>query len=498
MLRPWNFGIGIRRDGDTPLHTQVVQAVIDAILRKRLSPNDVMPGSRELAHRLGINRKTAVSAYDELVAQGWLETQDKRGTFVAAKLPRLDAAQLPASRDKPFLVRHRAGASSAFLPPVLEAWPDRPAKDWIDFTDGVPDTRLIPYALLARAFRHALVTTARTNQLGYGDPRGSRTLREALTTMLNMERGLDTSPDGLCVVRGSQMGIYLAARILVRPGDSVAFENLSYGPARQAFQSCGATVHGVAQDEHGLLPNSLEALCRKQRIRAVYVTPHHQFPTTVMMPAERRLRLLMLAEQFGFAVVEDDYDHEFHFDRRPMLPMASVDRSGTVIYVGSLSKVLAPGLRVGYIAASPDIVARCAGEIMCIDRQGNAVNELAVAELMNSGELKRHIRRTLRVYEQRRSDAAQLIRQELPTQVDFEVPAGGLAFWLRCAQGLDMDALAQEALAKRVRILSGSQFAVERDTASGIRLGFASLDDDAMKLGLRRLKSAFAALARKG
>lgn len=372
----------------------------------------------------------------------------------------------------------------------------RRGKNHIDFNDGVPDTRLIPYDVLSRAFRHALVTTARTNQLGYGDPRGSLLLRQALTRMLNMERGLDTSPEGLCLVRGSQMGIFLAARILVRPGDCVAFEMLSYGPAREAFLACGASVFVVEQDEHGLVPQSLERLCREHRIRAVYVTPHHQFPTTVMMPVERRLRLLMLAEQFGFVIVEDDYDHEFHFDHRPMLPLASGDRDGKVIYIGSLSKVLAPGLRVGYLAASPDIVNRCAAEILLIDRQGNAVTELAVAELMDSGELKRHIRRALRIYEQRRKSAAAAIRAELSSWLDFDLPTGGLAFWLRLADGIDPDALAEEALNHRVRILPGTQFSIGKTVASGVRLGFASLDEATFNTGLRRLKVALAGMCR--
>ena len=488
MLRPWDLDVKVSRDSAIALHIQIVQSVVEAITRGRLLPTAPMPGSRGLADRLNVNRKTVVLAYDELVAQGWLTTESKRGTFVAAALPKRDAEISVAKRGAQSLIHPSSNGVKLYGEPLNWDQDGKRGKGVIDFNDGVPDTRLIPYDVLSRAFRHALVTTARTNELGYGDPRGSLLLRQALTRMLNMERGLDTNPESLCVVRGSQMGIFLAARILVRPGDCVAFERLSYGPAREAFLACGAKVFGIDQDEHGLVPQSLERLCRQQRIRAVYVTPHHQFPTTVMMPAERRLRLLMLAEQFGFAIVEDDYDHEFHFDHRPMLPLASGDRGGRVIYIGSLSKVLAPGLRVGYLAASPDFVNRCAAEIMLIDRQGNTVTELAVAELMESGELKRHIRRALRVYEQRRTSAAKVIRAELSPWLDFDLPAGGLAFWLRLAAGIDSDVFAEEALSHRVRILSGTQFSIGKATESGVRLGFASLDESTFNTGLRRLK----------
>ncbi|WP_424192133.1 PLP-dependent aminotransferase family protein [Ampullimonas aquatilis] len=495
MLRPWDLEVQISRDSAIALHIQIVQAVVEAITRGRLLPTAPMPGSRDLAERVGVNRKTVVLAYDELVAQGWLTTQGKRGTFVAAALPKLDAKISMAKRGAQSPIHSSLSGVKLYGEPLHWDEDGRHGKNLIDFNDGVPDTRLIPYDVLSRAFRHALVTMARTNQLGYGDPRGSLLLRQALTRMLNMERGLDTSPENLCLVRGSQMGIFLAARILVRPGDCVAFEMLSYGPAREAFRVCGASVFGVDQDEHGLVPQSLERLCRKQRIRAVYVTPHHQFPTTVMMPVERRLRLLMLAEQFGFVIVEDDYDHEFHFDHRPMLPLASGDHAGQVIYIGSLSKVLAPGLRVGYLAASPDIVNRCVAEIMLIDRQGNAVTELAVAELMESGELKRHIRRALRIYEQRRNSAAAAIRTELSPWLDFDLPAGGLAFWLRLADGMNPDALAEEALRHRVRILPGTQFSIGKAASvSGVRLGFASLDEAAFNSGLQQLKVVLASM----
>lgn len=494
MLRPWDLKIAVRRDSSTSVHLQIVQAVTDEIQRGRLRPGAVLPGTRELAARLGVNRKTVVLAYDELAAQGWLVTQGKRGTFVSPALPILTPPQAEASRQQSFWRRSSGGGGPAGdAAESLEAASVPPFKDGvIAFKDGVPDTRLIPFDVLSRAFRHALLATARANRLDYDDPRGSPVLRQAVSAMLAMERGLGAGPDDVCIVRGSQMGVFLAARLLVGPGDSVVLERLSYPPAREAFKSCGARILSAGVDESGLCVDELEALCRRNVVRAVYVTPHHQYPTTVMMAAERRLKLLRLAERHGFAIVEDDYDHEFHFSHHPVLPLASVAHGGRVIYVGSLSKVLAPGLRVGYVAASSDFIRRCAAEILLIDRQGNAVTELAVAELMESGELKRHIRRTLKTYGERRRLLAGLLERELHGVVSFTLPEGGLAFWLRLADGLEAEAFARHALGQRVRLLPGGLFAGAGESVQAIRLGFGNLDADEITRGVARLRLAAA------
>jgi GntR family transcriptional regulator / MocR family aminotransferase len=488
MLRPWDLNwsetIPVRRESSVSVHLQIVQAVIDEIQRGRLPAGAALPGARKLAALLGVNRKTIVLAYDELIAQGWLTTQEKRGTFVSPALPASEILPVPARPSNP-----------ADRPLSSCLTHERDAPDIIDFKDGTPDTRLIPFDVLSRAFRRALIASARANRLGYDDSRGALALRQAVSAMLAMERGLSVSPDGVCLVRGSQMGVFLAARLLVQPRDCVVLERLSYPPAREAFRSCGARILSIGLDEYGMRMDELEELCRRNKVSAVYATPHHQYPTTVMMSAERRMKLLMLAEQYGFAIVEDDYDHEFHFSHRPTLPLASVDRAGRVIYVGSLSKVLAPGLRVGYMVASPDFIRRCGAEVLLIDRQGNAVTELAIAELMENGELKRHIRRTLKIYGERRKLLAGLLRRDLPHVGSFALPEGGLAFWLRLEEGLDAEQLARRALVQRVRLLPGGSFADQGAPDFGapvqaVRLGFGNLNAEEIARGVARLRLA--------
>lgn len=486
MLRAWDLNLTIAKSSGMAIYLQISQQIIDEIQRGRLRPSTAMPGTRELAGQLQVNRKTVVLAYDELIAQGWLETEPRRGTFVSANLPNFSTSQQVETN-----VELPASEIAEQLGNYVDTLATANAKDTIDFNDGIPDTRLIPVETLSKAFRHALITPLRSNNLGYGDPRGMTSLRTALTNMLNMERGLNVDENNICIARGSQMGIFLAARILTKPDDAVAVENLSYPPAREAFRSCGATILTVGVDDDGIDVTALEALCKKHSIRAIYVTPHHQFPTTVMMTAERRFKLLLLAKKYDFFIIEDDYDHEFHFEHHPVMPLASHDHDGRVIYVGSLSKVLAPGLRVGYIIASKAIIDRCASEVMLIDRQGNSVTELAVAELMKSGEIKRHIRKTIKTYNERRNLTMGLLTSELSHVSSFTSPNGGLAIWLKINDDIQLNAIVANALKEKVRILPASLFTESEENINAIRLGFASLSPKELSLGIERLKKIF-------
>jgi GntR family transcriptional regulator / MocR family aminotransferase len=286
------------------------------------------------------------------------------------------------------------------------------------------------------------------------------------------------------------MAIALLARTLIRPGDVVVVEQLGYRPAWEAFRLAGAEVLGVPVDENGLNIDVLERAIDEHVIRAVYVTPHHQFPTTVTLAAGRRMRLLELARVHRFAIIEDDYDHEFHYDGRPVLPLASADSDGVVAYIGTLSKVLAPGLRIGYVVAPTDVIEQVAAHRSFIDTQGDAVLEAAIAELLEDGAIQRHIRRMRREYHVRRDVLVEALREQLDRYVAFAVPAGGIALWVKGKNGLDVDAWAKAARDRGAVIVTGSAYALDGRSRSFARLGFASLSSKELHEGVRRLRAA--------
>jgi len=486
VLRPWKISLAERVDRrrGIPVYQQIVQALIHDIQRGRLLPGTFLPSSRELATTLGVNRKTIVIAYDDLIAQGWLSSDGTRGTIVSSSLPEL------APRPAPILqpdVSPDGAAPDFKIRPAADPLPAFVESTQLTFDDGAPDARLLSPDVLSRAYRTALRQAVRGNLLGYGDPRGSPILRATIANMLMTHRGLVANADNICITRGSQMAIFLAARILVRPGETVLVEALSYAPAWQAFRAAGATVIGAKLDHDGLDVADVERLCRQHKVRALYLTPHHQFPTTVSLTPQRRLRLLDLASQFGFAIIEDDYDHEFHFEQQPLLPMASYAPRRTV-YIGSMSKLLLPGLRIGYVAAAADVIRMIANETVIIDRQGNAPTELAVAELIESGELHRHSRKALQVYLKRRNAFAEILRKNFGSLIDFKVPDGGLAFWLTFRNAAVLDAIEMGVPRGTVRFLPSRSFAIAPFEQRGLRLGYASLNADEATEAVRRLR----------
>lgn len=472
--------------GSAPRFVQIARAITDAVQAGRLRPGARLPGTRALARSLGVHRNTAVAAYDELAAEGWIEAAHGRGTFVSPELP-----STPIPREVSPGIAARAGFAMAPAPRLGIAPSTAVPRGAINLTGGLPDLGLAPVDELARAYRRA-ARRGGGALLDYGDPRGCAVLRAALAEMVNATRGLAAGPDDVLITRGSQQALSLAAAAVLRPGDAVAVEALGYDDAWSAFRAAGARLVAVPVDRDGLVIERLAAAAERHRLRAVYLTPHHHYPTLAVLSPPRRLALLELARRRRIAVFEDDYDNEFHFSGRPVLPLASADRGGNVIYVGTLSKVLAPGLRLGYAIAPRPVLARMIERRHISDRQGDHVLESAVAELIEDGALHRHIRKMKRVYEARREVLAGALRRRLGGAVRFDLPAGGLALWVE-TPGLDADAFAAGCRRRGVWFHSARRFALDGRPRQAIRLGFARATEDQIEEACARM----AAVARR-
>ena len=468
----WPLHVALDRDSSVALFTQLAGAVADGIRSGRLEPGDALPGSRTLALTLGIHRNTAVAAYRELEAQGWIEVAGQT-TRVAARLPpghgRGETTGLAARTG--FSVR-RVRSRRVERPEVA-----------FDLGGGLPDPRLVPRRELARAVGRTL-RNPHSRALEYGDPQGHPRLREQVARMLVHTRGLSITADDVLITRGSQMALALVAHALLQPGDAVAVEHLGYAPAWDAFEHAGGTLQSIDVDAHGLC---VDALLEAPPPRAIYLTPHHQYPTTVTLDAGRRLRLLDWASRHRVALIEDDYDAEYHYDTQPVHPLAALDRSGVVIYIGTLSKVLAPGLRIGWVVAPPNLVEAMTRLRAAFDGQGGLPMEAAVAEMLEDREVQRHIWRTRRQYAERRDALAEALRVHLDGALRFETPPGGLALWARIEGRASADAWARRALERGVRVSPGRRYTVDGRASPHLRIGFARHDVEELEAAVERL-----------
>lgn len=475
--------VAVDRRSHVPVAQQVARAVMSAIRSGQLPPGATLPGSRPMARELGVHRNTIVTALEELREQGWLETSRASHTRVTRTLP-IEADVAPASG--------RASGTRFRLPSFhntarsFEAVP----RDVLDFTGGLPDARLFPAQLLARAYRRSLKLSS-GRALAFGHPAGSLKLRERLAEQLAERRGVSVGVDELLITRGSQLALHLLSLALLRPGDVVAVESPGYPSAREALSLLGARLLPIPVDGEGLDVDALERALRKTRLRAMYVTPHCHDPTTVTLTARRRLRLLELARRHRFAVLEADYDHEFQFEGAPVFPMASADPAGSVVLVGTLSKAVAPGLRMGFVAAPKPLIETLLAIRGQVDRQGDLGLENAVAELMEDGEVLRHALRARRVFHARRDALVHVLRRELGDTLEFDVPRGGLALWAR-VHGVDVEGWAKRARARGVRFFTGRQYMPSGRAVPFVRLGFAHLDEGEAVEAVQRLKAALA------
>jgi len=480
-MRRWEMSVALDPEREQPLFLQLSSAVAEEIRSGQLKPGEPLPSSRELAAHLGVNRNTVIAGYAELVAEGLVSTRIGGGTFVATPAVGTLSPRTPAREAIP---TYTLGPSLQPLPSPAVLAPGA-----LSLAMGLPDARLFPAQALARAFRRAISPRSRTLG-GNSDCCGHIRLRTELAAMLARSRGLAVTPDNLMVTRSIEQAIDLVARALLAPGDTVVVEEFGYPPAWNVLRLAGATLLPLPLDESGLDVDALEQLLERQSIRAVFLTPHHQFPTTSVMSAKRRERLAALACRHRFAIIEDDYDHEFHYAGKPVLPIAAGSGRANVVYVGSMANLLAPGLSTGFVTAPAPVFAHLRNLRAASDARGDAAMECAIAELFEDGELLRHVRRMRRTYVARRDALAAALRQHLGDALTFRIPDGGMALWARADDGIDVVGWQRAGERENVLFHDARRYDLLQREQPYMRLNFGYLDETELAEAARRMARA--------
>lgn len=483
-MLPFSTLLSLDKTAKTPVFLQIASGLTENIRRGIIPAGTLLPGTRTMSESLCVHRKTVVAAYEELIAQGWIETQQGKGTFVSQKLPEIKPVAFRGSAPSN---QTSIKAGFPFQADPLLNLPLVTSSNALAFNDGFPDVRIAPWDALSRAYRTTLRQGFRKNLLFYGDTTGEPSLRAAMTDYLRESRGLQIGIENVLITRGTMMAIHLATQCIVQPGEVVVVGQVSYTSCNLILRQGGANLMTVPVDELGIDVDAIEQICLKTPVRMVYVTPHHQHPTTVIMPAERRIKLLQLARKYGFCVLEDDYDYDFHYNSNPILPLAAADTGRNVVYVGSLSKVFSPALRIGYVVAPAEVIQAMANLRRIIDRQGDNLLEASVAVMFRDGEMRRHLKKAQKIYHQRRDLFCDGLKSELGHAIEFSKPTGGLAVWAKFDPALPLSKIAPKSRANGLWISDGLHYG---SGLNATRLGFAAVNEEEIALGLQILKKS--------
>ncbi len=475
------------------LQGQIREMLVSAILDGRLPPGVAIPSSREMADQLGVARNTVVLAYQQLSDEGYLESRQRSGHFVnpAILAGRVAPARTPRAAGAPAIDWQRRFC----LHPGAQRSIDKPA-DWqkyrYPFLDGQFDPTLFPTA----DWRECCIKSLSVLDIRDWAPdliaRDDEVLVEQIRTRVLPRRGVWASADELIVTVGAQHALYLVADLLVREGTRVAVEDPGYPDARNIFSGRTSQLVALAIDADGLVVD--------ERLRAfdyVYTTPSHQCPTGVTMPLARREALLRLADEFDFVIIEDDFESENRFDAEPIPALKSLDSNSRVIYVGSLSKCLAPGLRIGYIVAAPELIEELRALRRLMLRHPSAFVQRAFALFLSLGHFDAQLRRLARTQKERCAIVLDSLARHAPQCAVVPVTGGG-SCWVRFPGDVDARELAVRARERGVLIEPGDVFFIADPAPSGyVRLGFQSIPSKDIEPGIRVLADVAAALQAK-
>jgi GntR family transcriptional regulator/MocR family aminotransferase len=473
----------LQRASPVPLHRQIYEQWRTGILTGRFRRGERVPSTRELAATLAVSRSTITESYEQLIAEGYLDAAHGSGTFVCHELPddalRPGRARPTIKDDQPavHLSRYGARLRDDFL------YPETPA-GFIRFTHWRPDLERFPFALWRKlVMRH--LRAAKHELFDYRElfdyperSAGHEPLRREIAAYVGRSRAVCCTPEQVVIVNGSQQGLDLCVRLLIDPGDEVAFENPGYQGASRIFQAHGARLRPARIDSDGIV---IPDLGRKARL--VYVTPSHQFPTGVSMSLARRLELIEWARGQGSGIIEDDYDSEYRYGGAPLPSLQGLAHGVPVMYIGTFSKVMFPGLRIGYVIAPPRFVTALKRAKWLADRHTSLLDQAALTDFIHEGHLERHIRRMRRLYGRRREVLVEALARHFGDSAKVRGDAAGMHLLVR----FDDAGVVERAAAGKVLLMSASSYYLSKPPNSEFIFGFSSIGEHTIREGVRRL-----------
>jgi GntR family transcriptional regulator/MocR family aminotransferase len=474
FMRP---AITIDADSPTPVHRQLYDSWRQGILRGRFDRNTRVPSTRELAKTLQIARSTVAQAYEQLIAEGYLQARHGSGTFVCGMLPeKMLHAEATTKRGVPATSEIQLSQYAARLQDDFQYPRKKPG--WISFSHWWPDQAQFPAASWRRLMTRHLRNES-PDMFNYAQhAQGYEPLRKEIANYVSKFRAAVCNADQVIVVNGSQQGLDLCARVLLDAGDEVAIEDPGYLGARRVFAACGAKLRPIRVDAEGIVCRDL-----RKNSKAIYVTPSHQFPTGVAMSLQRRLALIAWSKAHKAIIIEDDYDSEYRYSGAPLPSLQGLGADTPVIYCGTFSKVMFPGLRVGYLIVPVALAPVFRRAKWLSDRNTPILEQAALADFLSEGHLERHIRRMRRVYAGRREALIDALTRHYGPRAIVLGDAAGMHAFAR----IDDASITERAVRNKVQLRSAQDYYIGPAPPNEFVFGFATLGERAIREGIKRL-----------
>jgi len=483
-----------------PLYRQLYDAIRHAILTGELTTGARLPATRELAQGLGISRSTVMNAFEQLLHEGYIYGRIGSGTYVASTLPddllqtdQPKSASPCTPEGQGSLSRRGQQLATAYVAPQAQTnWDQITIQP---FRYGIPDFHLFPFTLWGKLINRHLRRPP-IHLLGYTDPAGYKPLREQIAHYLRTAQGVHCETEQVLIVSGSQQAIYLTAHLLLDPGDTVWIEEPCYLGTRGALQGAGVRLAPIPVDEEGM--NVSLGIERSPQARLAYVTPSHQFPLGTTLSLTRRLALLQWAQQTGAWIIEDDYDSEFRYTGRPLSSLQGLDAAGRVIYVGTMSKVLFPGLRLGYIVVPPHLVDSFTTARALIDRHPPLLEQLVLTDFIEQEHFARHIRRMRQVYAERQHCLLEASKRELAGLLTLQYAETGMHLVGKLEGGLQAQQAMQAAARHGVLTQNMASYFLTPTDLQALLIGYTAFNEQEILDGVRQLARALTSLTKRG
>jgi GntR family transcriptional regulator / MocR family aminotransferase len=478
---PFKSFIQLKPNDATALYLQIVFEFIKAIQMGLLPEGTKLPGTRQLCKVLVVNRNTLIKSFEDLESQGWIEILPNKGTFILSKPTKASRAEKPAlpqqkaeSTGSGFSFKHSAVLEN---PVEISALP-------YHFNDGQPDGRLLPTDAIGRLYASQLKKfKPASNQAAL-----HQNFKTQLSNYLNLTRGLRIATNQLLSTNCHEAALYLIIKLLIAPGDKVIVASPGYYASNMVLADAGAQIIPIPIDKNGISIKHLKNICKEQSIRMLYLTSNYHYPTNTPLSAKRRMELLQLSEEYGFIILEDDYDFDFNYDNNPVLPLAALDYNDKVVYCGSFGKSLPAGFGLGFVTGPAAFITELAKHKNILESGNDYIKELTLTEWITEGDVHRLSKKNKKHYKERRDYFITLLEKYLKGHIRYDVPAQGLAVWIEWLDGFNLIAFQKECVVNGLFL--SKTLLYQTKTLTATRLGFGHLSVEEMENGVVILRNA--------